>query len=274
MTGTMYPSLQLPWSPDPSPEEAAYRDAGLVNTKGTVFLLPPDRAALVESFNAPPRPKTRMSAGAVALCKHFERGGASSEPGGRPHPFWPLPRGSNEHKTELAAGVLETILGNVRWENVLMLHSYVAIYEVRNSRGFGLRWTLNLEGEGGETGKSEGGEGGGMTKTATSPSDLQSATTATTTATTATTTTTDAAVSNNDIPAMTDGKVPSGVATAEKGLTEAEGKPKEKETGASTSTPAPGLRISRVVFRGFVEPILNMDHELPDVEPSLGPAVI
>ncbi|KAK8137420.1 hypothetical protein PG984_002913 [Apiospora sp. TS-2023a] len=65
---------------------------------------------------------------------------------------------------------------------------------------------------------------------------------------------------------MTDGKVPSGVATAEKGLTEAEaeGKPNEKEAAASASTPAPGLRISRVVFRGFVEPILNMDHELPE----------
>jgi len=41
--------------------------------------------------------------------------------------------------------VLDTVLDNVRWENMLMLHSWVAIYEVRNSRGFGLRWTLNLE---------------------------------------------------------------------------------------------------------------------------------
>lgn len=65
---SMYPSLQLPWSSEPSPEETAYRNAGLVNTKGTVFLLPPAREALVESFNVPPRPKTRMSAGAVALC--------------------------------------------------------------------------------------------------------------------------------------------------------------------------------------------------------------
>jgi len=64
----MYPSLQLPWSSEPSPEETAYRNAGLVRTQGTVFLLPPDRQRLVESFNAPPRPKTRMSAGAVALC--------------------------------------------------------------------------------------------------------------------------------------------------------------------------------------------------------------
>ncbi|KAK8041617.1 hypothetical protein PG994_014624 [Apiospora phragmitis] len=201
----MYQSLQLPWSAEPSPEEMAYRKAGLVRTQGTVFLLPPDRAALVESFNAPPRPKSRMSAGAVALCKHFERGGASSEHG-RPHPFWPWPKGSNEHKTELAAGVLDNVLGNVRWENVLMLHSYVAIYEVRNSRGFGLRWTLNLE--------------GGTTP----PSDLEPAAATTT--------------------AMTDDNVPSG-ADADQG-------------------PTPALRISSVAFRGFVEPILNLDHELPD----------
>ncbi|KAK7910567.1 hypothetical protein PG985_013048 [Apiospora marii] len=242
----MYPSLQLPWSAEPSPEETAYREAGLVRTQGTVFLLPPDRQALVESFNAPPRPKTRMSAGAVALCKHFERGGASSEHG-RPHPFWPLPKGSNEHKTALAAGVLETVLGNVRWENVLMLHSYVAIYEVRNSRGFGLRWTLNLE----------AGSSGDMTSAATSPSDLPPAATPTPAAT--------STVNNDHTPAMTDDKVPSGVATAEKGPGdgevngEGEGEGKEKEAAA------PALRISRVVFRGFVEPILNLDHELPDV---------
>ncbi|KAK7965752.1 uncharacterized protein PG986_000029 [Apiospora aurea] len=235
----MYRSLQLPWSPEPSPEEAAYRNASdnMVRTQGTVFLLPPDRQALVESFNAPPRPKTRMSAGAVALCKHFERGGASSEHG-RPHPFWPWPKGSNEHKTELAAGVLEDVLGNVRWENVLMLHSYVAIYEVRNSRGFGLRWTLNLEGKGGES-------------DSTPSSDVQPATSAST-------------VNNKDggMPAtMTDDKVPSGAAAADKGLGGEDGKEDEKEKAAPASS---ALRISKVVFRGFVEPILNLDHELAE----------
>lgn len=170
------------------------------------------------------------------MTEHFERGGASSEHG-RPHPFWPWPKGSNEHKTELAAGVLETVLGNLRWENVLMLHSYVAIYEVRNSRGFGLRWTLNLEGD---------GEGGGMTTTASPPSDVQPTPTTTT------------AASNDSIPAMTDDRVPSGVATAE-------GEQTDKKKEIAASAPRPALRISSVVFRGFVEPILNMDHELPDV---------
>ncbi|KAK8067379.1 hypothetical protein PG997_014126 [Apiospora hydei] len=221
----MYQSLQLPWSPEPSPEETAYRNASdnMVRTQGTVFLLPPARQALVESFNAPPRPKTRMSAGAVALCKHFERGGASSEHG-RPHPFWPWPKGSNEHKTELAAGVLENVLGNVRWENVLMLHSYVAIYEVRNSRGFGLRWTLNLEGKGARATRHR--------RLTSSPQRQHQMT--------------------RFLP---------GRGAADKGLGGEDGKEDEKEKVAPAAS---ALRISKVAFRGFVEPILNLDHELPE----------
>ena len=71
----MYSSLQLPWSPSSfaTSAEILYRDAGLVRTRGTIFLLPPTHPQLHTAFNAPPRPKTRMSSGAVALCKHFER---------------------------------------------------------------------------------------------------------------------------------------------------------------------------------------------------------
>ncbi len=120
-----------------------YRDQGLVRTKGTLFLLPPSDDVLRETFNAPPRPQTRMSAGAVALCKHFERGGASSEHG-RPHPFWVLPTGSNENKTNLARQILEDMLAQAVWRNVMLLHHGVAVYELRNDRGYGMRWTLHL----------------------------------------------------------------------------------------------------------------------------------
>ncbi|KIX03106.1 uncharacterized protein Z518_06656 [Rhinocladiella mackenziei CBS 650.93] len=139
----MYTSLKLPWSSHPSEAETAYRDAGLVKTKGTLFLLPPSTDVLRETFNAPPRPQTRMSAGAVALCKHFERGGASSEHG-RPHPFWTRPTGSNENKTEIARQILEDMLAQTVWRNVMLLHHGVAVYEMRNSRGYGMRWTLDL----------------------------------------------------------------------------------------------------------------------------------
>lgn len=139
----MYDSLKLPWSGSPDPTENAYRSAGLVKTQGTIFLLPPHFQTLSETFNAPPKPKSLMSAGAVALCKHFERGGASSEHS-RPHPFWPLPRGSNENKTILASQVLAKMMADLCWRNVLMLHPGVAVYEIRNSQGYGMRWTLNL----------------------------------------------------------------------------------------------------------------------------------
>lgn len=140
----MYASLKLPWSASPSDAEKTYRDAGLVKTKGTLFLLPPSTDVLRSTFNAPPRPKTRMSSGAVALCKHFERGGASSEHG-RAHPFWTLPIGSNENKTEVASQILEEMLAQTVWRNVMLLHHGVAVYEIRNSRGYGMRWTLDIK---------------------------------------------------------------------------------------------------------------------------------
>ncbi|EXJ82925.1 hypothetical protein A1O3_06741 [Capronia epimyces CBS 606.96] len=140
----MYPSLKIVWSSQPQEAETAYRNAGLVKTKGTLFLLPPSDVVLRETFDAPPRPKTRMSSGAVALCKHFERGGASSEHG-RSHPFWAVPVGSNEHKTEMARRILDEMLSQAVWKNVMLLHHGVAVYEVRNSRGYGMRWTLDIE---------------------------------------------------------------------------------------------------------------------------------
>lgn len=140
----MYESLQLPWSPHPSEAETRYRQAGLVKTKGTLFLLPPSTEELRAAYNAPPRPRTRMSAGAVALCKHFERGGASSEHG-RPHPFWVLPTGGNENKSAIAGGVLEDMLTQAVWRNVLLVHAGVAVYEVRNGRGWGMRWSLEVQ---------------------------------------------------------------------------------------------------------------------------------
>jgi len=142
----MYNSILLPWSTSPSQPEALYRAACLVRTQGTVFILPPGRDALIQAFEAPPRPKTRCSSGAVALCKHFERGGASSEHG-KAHPYWPLPIGSNDNKSRLATETLNKMLDDLAWRNVMLLHPGVAVYEIRNSRGYGMRWTLELENE-------------------------------------------------------------------------------------------------------------------------------
>ncbi|KIX99010.1 uncharacterized protein Z520_05471 [Fonsecaea multimorphosa CBS 102226] len=208
----MYSSLLLPWSTSPSDREKTYRAAGLVKTKGTLFLLPPPTSTLRDSFKAPPRPKTRMSSGAVALCKHFERGGASSEHG-RPHSFWTLPAGSNENKTEIARGILENMLVHAVWRNVMLLHHGVAVYEIRNAWGYGMRWTLDIE-EKKEDKQADVGI----------PIDIQT-------------------------------------------------------TTASLDTPNQGEDeddfhkdwiITRTTFRGFLEPIAGMDHELPGQGVSAG----
>jgi len=161
-------------------------------------MLPPERDTLIQAFETPPRPKTRSSSGAVALCKHFERGGASSEHG-KAHPFWPLPTGSNDNKTRLAAATRDQMLDDLAWKNVMLLHPGVAVYEVRNSLGYGMRWTLDVEDD---TSKSED----------TSPSDSRP-------------TSTNSGLADED---------------AEKKRT-----------------------INKVTFRGFLEPIIGMDDELP-----------
>ncbi|KAK5946969.1 hypothetical protein PMZ80_001115 [Knufia obscura] len=194
----MYKGIQIPWSASPSQKEEAYRAAGLVKTQGTIFMIPPEHNALIQAFEAPPRPRTRSSSGAVALCKHFERGGASSEHG-KAHPFWPLPTGSNENKTRLAAETLNTMLKDLAWRNVMLLHPGVAVYEVRNSLGYGMRWTLELEEN---VSKSENS----------SISDSTS-------------------VSEKHQPDRAD---------AEKAWT-----------------------VKKILFRGFLEPIIGMDDELP-----------
>jgi hypothetical protein len=231
----MYESLLLPWSSrdEASPAELAYRNAGLLRTKGTIFMLPPCDEDLRTAFNAPPRPKTRMSSGAVALTKHFERNpvpeshprvhnksgtpvtankGASSggqdtykagkRLDGEGHPFWDLPTGSNENKTRMAETILNTMLQNVRWRNMMHLHEGVAVYEIRNARGFGMRWTLGLEHE-------NGGDN-----------------------------------AQDDAAVLTSGQPP----------------PEDADNIMV------GWKITKVTFRGFLEPIAGLDHELPSSE--------
>lgn len=197
----MYASIQLPWSSSPSAAELAYKTAGLVKTKGSVFLLPPSEDTLINAYNAPPRPKTLMSAGAVALCKHFERGGASAEHG-RLHPYWPLPAGSNEKKSQMANETLQKMLSELAWRNMMMLHPGVAVYEIRNHLGYGMRWTLEIE----QTVSVEG--------------------------------------TNKEL----DSKAATGEGTS------------ELITGGNS------YELKKVAFRGFLEPIIGLDHELANAE--------
>ncbi|KAF2714792.1 hypothetical protein K504DRAFT_456989 [Pleomassaria siparia CBS 279.74] len=193
----MYRSLQLPWPPNLTPAESRYREAGCVNTKGTIYLLPPSIDTLEEAFKAPPRARSEMTSGAIALCKHFERGGASSEHG-RPHPYWTLPVGSNQKKDEIAASILQTMLATITWQNVMLLHRNVAVYEIRNKLGYGMRWTLEIE--------------------------------------------------RNEDPGTEQADLAEGKEGVDLVL-------EEKRRS---------YKINKTTFRGFVEPMLNLNHELPN----------
>lgn len=125
----------------------------------------------------------------------------------------------NEEKDRMAERVMERVLGEGVWRNVVWLHQGVAVYEVREGRGWGMRWTLDLE-EGeqeGDRGEVNGGGGSGEqgreTGTAVGVSGEGEEATATATVTAA----------------------------------------REKQ-----------WRITKTTFRGFLEPIERLDHELPN----------
>ena len=55
--------------------------------------------------------------------------------------------GSNENKSSIAEAILEEMLSSAVWRNVIWLHEGVAVYEIRNVRGYGMRWTLDVYNE-------------------------------------------------------------------------------------------------------------------------------
>ena len=61
----------------------------------------------------------------------------------------------NAEKDRVAEGVVDAVLGEAVWRNVVWLHRGEAVYEIRCGRGWGVRWTLELEEEGGG-GREEG----------------------------------------------------------------------------------------------------------------------
>lgn len=103
----------------------------------------------------------------------------------------------------MAEKILEDMLMDARWRNVMMLHEGVAVYEIRNGRGYGMRWTLDVERVGVQDGGRKFGEGFERTKPA-----------------------------NGD------------------------------EAMNKSDANLEDLRITKTTFRGFLEPIAGLDHEL------------
>ena len=125
--------VRVPWSSSPSPVEEQYRDAGLQRTTGTQFLMPPCDSDLIDAFSRKHK-GTQMTVGSRALCKHHVRL--------KDHPFWTTPSGSPSAKNEAAYSCLLKIMMDAVWKNVHMLTRTDLVYEIRNSQGYGVRWTL------------------------------------------------------------------------------------------------------------------------------------
>lgn len=165
--------LRTPWSDSCGVEEKAYRAFGFAKTAGSVYALPPfdlkkqrERLELegedvsadcftvggashfpndellrivFETRHGRGSGRARLSHGARALCKHFERRVSDAE-----HPYWRVPTGTEVEKNAKALLHLDEMLAEATWRNIYRLHADVLIYEVRNPARYGMRWTIHL----------------------------------------------------------------------------------------------------------------------------------
>ena len=105
-------------------------------TAGTELLPPPSPVALCRSFLAPHSGTSRLSVGARALHKHWQRSES--------HVWGAGIRGNDQAKNARAAEVLARLLHEACWINI---HSGVGdhepVFEIRQRDGFGARWAAD-----------------------------------------------------------------------------------------------------------------------------------
>jgi hypothetical protein len=105
-------------------------------TVGTELLPPPSPVALCRSFLAPHSGTSRLSVGARALHKHWQRSES--------HVWGAGIRGNDQAKNARAAEVLARLLHEASWINI---HSGVGdhepVFEIRQRDGFGARWAAD-----------------------------------------------------------------------------------------------------------------------------------
>eukprot|EP00794_Sanderia_malayensis_P004772 gene4772-5399_t len=95
---------------------------GMRETTGSVNLLPPPLCKLLRSFNTQLNPKSKLTAGARALSKHFHRCGTS---------WWGNCSGTEDQKNTNAVTVLKKIFDDCVWINMHTLPHDVHVIELR-----------------------------------------------------------------------------------------------------------------------------------------------
>jgi hypothetical protein len=137
---------------------------GIRTTPGSCESLPQSREDLFESFNAIFNKKTdknektdktektdknekteknelnyrtKITVGARALSKHSDRTSDKE--------FWGLCNGSELDRNIKANEIFNKILDECVWINIYYLSNSNKILEVRNAKGYGIRWNLNGE---------------------------------------------------------------------------------------------------------------------------------
>ena len=109
---------------------------GIRRTKGSIDnYIPLDEDILINKFKELNNPKSKLTVGAKALCKHSHRSVTES--------FWPGQGGKEIEKNENAEKMLNLFLNECVWINIHLLPHNLIIIELRIDKGYGIRWQIN-----------------------------------------------------------------------------------------------------------------------------------
>ena len=109
---------------------------GIRKTTGSIdYYIPLDKNMIINKFKELNNPKSTLTVGAKALCKHSHRSVTD--------PFWPGQGGKEKEKNENAEKMLNLFLKECVWINIHLLPHQLVIIELRIDKGYGIRWQAN-----------------------------------------------------------------------------------------------------------------------------------
>ena len=109
---------------------------GVRKTTGSIdYYIPLDKTLMISKFKELNNPKSKLTVGAKALCKHSHRSVTD--------PFWPGQDGKEKDKNDKAEKMLYLFLENCVWINIHLLPHQLVIIELRIDKGYGIRWQAN-----------------------------------------------------------------------------------------------------------------------------------